>query len=90
MRFADVTRTTARLAALGLLLGMLLAPGAVIGASPDPTPAGVGDPRSSGAGPGLVGDPLGAILAVTGIGAAALGLTLVYVRVTAKPDDRRH
>jgi hypothetical protein len=50
-------------------------------ASPTPS-AQVGDPRSSGQGPGLVGDPLLAIAIVAAIGLASLGATLLYVRAT--------
>ena len=53
-------------------------------ASPSPSPGAGGDPRSSGQGPGLVGDPLFALVAVVAIGLAALVLTLVYVRLTAR------
>jgi hypothetical protein len=45
-----------------------------------------GDPRSSGQGPGLVGDPVFAIAVVLAIGLGALALTLVYVRMTARHD----
>lgn len=57
----------------------------VIAASPSPSPtAGVGgDPRSSGQGPGLVGDPVFALLAVIAIGLGAVVLSLAYVRLTA-------
>ena len=55
-----------------------------LAASPGPTTGAGGDPRSSGQGPGLVGDPLLAVLVVVAIGAAALGLTLVYVRLTGR------
>jgi hypothetical protein len=49
-----------------------------------PTPgAEVGDPRSSGQGPGLVGDPGVAILAVVAIGLGSVLATLLYVRLTA-------
>jgi hypothetical protein len=49
-----------------------------------PEPSGVlgGDPRSSGEGPGLVGDPLMAIVLVLGIGLGTVLATLVYVRFT--------
>jgi hypothetical protein len=57
----------------------------VLAASPSPTAAPGGDPRSSGQGPGLVGEPLVALLGVLGIGLGALVLTLVYVRLTARP-----
>jgi hypothetical protein len=55
-----------------------------MGASPSPTAGSGGDPRSSGQGPGLVGDPLIALLAVLAIGGLALGLTLAYIRVTGR------
>jgi len=55
-----------------------------LAASPGPTTGAGGDPRSSGQGPGLVGDPLLAVLAVVAIGAAALGLTLIFVRLTGR------
>ena len=52
-----------------------------LAASPAPSAAG-GDPRSSGQGPGLVGDPLMAILLVLAIGLGATVLTVAYVRLT--------
>ncbi len=54
----------------------------VLAATPTPTTELGGDPRSSGQGPGLVGDPLLAILVVVGIGLVALVATLLYVRMT--------
>jgi hypothetical protein len=56
----------------------------VLSASPSPSPGTGGDPRSSGQGPGLVGDPLFALLAVVGIGIAALVLTIAYIRLTGR------
>lgn len=56
-----------------------------LAASPTPG-AEVGDPRSSGQGPGLVGDPGVAILVVVAIGLGSVIATLLYVRLTA---DRR-
>jgi hypothetical protein len=47
-----------------------------------PTPETGGDPRSSGQGPGLVGEPGLAVLAVIAIGVGAVLATLVYVRIT--------
>ncbi len=61
-------------------LWSLAAVGTVVGASP--TPAAGGDPRSSGQGPGLVGDPAFAILAVLAIGIVVTAITLAYVRIT--------
>ena len=54
-----------------------------IGASPSPSAATVGDPRSSGQGPGLVGDPAFALLVVLAIGIGSVLATLAYVRLTA-------
>jgi hypothetical protein len=56
-----------------------------LAASPSP-PAGGGDPRSSGEGPGLVGEPFLALLAVIGIALIALAVTTAYVRLTAGPE----
>ncbi|HEY6570270.1 MAG TPA: hypothetical protein VIZ22_08275 [Candidatus Limnocylindrales bacterium] len=75
------------LAAVGASAALLLASaGAALGASPTPSP-GIGDPRSSGEGPGLVGDPLTAILVVVAIAAVTVGITLAYVRVTGGRGD---
>jgi hypothetical protein len=52
------------------------------------TPATGGDPRSPGEGPGLVGDPVFAIVAVLAVGVASLILTLAYLRLTDR-DSRR-
>ena len=60
----------------------LMTAAAAVAASPTPDPI-VGDPRSSGQGPGLVGDPLFALLAVVAIGLLSVVATLVYVRLTA-------
>jgi hypothetical protein len=73
--------------AIVLLVGLAWAiVGAVTGtasaASPIPTAAAGGDPRSSGAGPGLVGDPFLAIGAVIALGVLAVVATLAYVRLT--------
>jgi hypothetical protein len=57
-----------------------MAAGVALAASPSPAPAG--DPRSSGQGPGLVGDPAFAVLAVLAIGLGTLAVTLVYIRLT--------
>lgn len=53
----------------------------VLAASPGPSAAG-GDPRSSGQGPGLVGDPLAAVVLVLAIGLASTLATIAYVRLT--------
>jgi hypothetical protein len=54
-----------------------------LAATPSPSAAAGGDPRSSGQGPGLVGDPAFALLGVVAIGLAAVLVTLIYVRLTA-------
>ena len=56
-----------------------------LGASPSPPPAG-GDPRSSGEGPGLVGQPFLALLAVVAIALVAVVVTTAYIRLTARPE----
>ena len=53
-----------------------------LAASPSATPGIGGDPRSSGQGPGLVGDPLAAIGLVVAIGLLAVVGTLAYVRLS--------
>ena len=68
---------------LGALVTALALPLAVLAATPVPTSAPAGDPRSSGQGPGLVGDPLTAILIVVAIAVLSVGATLAYVRLTA-------
>jgi hypothetical protein len=74
-----VPRIRVRTAWLWVTLAILM-----LAASPSPTTAPGGDPRSSGQGPGLVGDPLLAVLLVVAIGVGALVLTLAYIRVTRK------
>lgn len=52
-----------------------------------PTPAGeAGDPRSSGQGPGLVGDPFLAVLAVVVIGLTTVLVTTAWIRLTSRRD----
>ena len=93
----DGRRTLAAAIALGgglvlLTLGLAWAIlGAVTGvasaASPEPSVAPGGDPRSSGQGPGLVGDPLMAIGLVVVIGLAAALVTYAWVRL--RPPETR-
>ena len=71
------------LAAAWWVVDALAAPGPALAASPDPT-LPPGDTRSGGAGPGLVGDPVFAIVAVLGIGLSALAATLAWVRLTRR------
>ena len=78
------SRSRVRALVAGVSLALLVVMPA-IAATPTPTNDLNGDPRSSGQGPGLVGDPLLAILVVVGIGLVALGATLFYVRMTGGP-----
>jgi hypothetical protein len=73
--------------AVSLTLGILwvilgAVTGSALAASPGPSAVVGGDPRSSGQGPGLVGDPLTAIVLVLVIGVGAALATAVYVRMT--------
>jgi len=70
------------LASLIATMWLLVHAALTLAASPTPAPAG-GDPRSSGQGPGLVGDPLFALVAVITIGVLTVVATLIYVRLTA-------
>jgi hypothetical protein len=72
-------------AAIGAIGGALAAIGGLlvpVALAASPTPATGGDPRSSGEGPGLVGEPGLAILAVAAIAIAAIVATTVWVRLT--------
>ncbi len=65
------------------------APAVLLAASPGPSPAGGGDTRSAGEGPGLVGAPLLAVAIVLLIALVAIVATLLYVRVTADRTAER-
>jgi hypothetical protein len=67
--------------------GLVAGPPAVAAASPEPSAPG-GDTRSPGEGPGLVGAPFLAILAVVGLGLLAAGATLLYLRLAVGPGER--
>ncbi len=67
-----------------LLASLVLAAAPAFAADPTASPAG-GDVRTSSTAPGLVGDPLFAVIGVVVIGLVALGATLLYVRLTARP-----
>jgi len=86
MRWPERPAVRSSFAAASLVFEGLLLPARALAASP--TPDAVGDPRSSGQGPGLVGDPLAAILIVVAIALVALVATLVYVRATGGPGRR--
>ncbi len=73
--------------AVGIAISIVLScPTIALAASPGPSQPGVGDPRSSGQGPGLVGDPLTAIIIVAAIALLSMAATLAYVRATAPRD----
>ncbi|HSL76036.1 MAG TPA: hypothetical protein VK867_03755 [Candidatus Limnocylindrales bacterium] len=68
---------------LGLLWALVSAvTRTALAASPEPSAVVGGDPRSSGQGPGLVGDPLTAIVLVLVIGVGTAVATTLYVRFT--------
>jgi hypothetical protein len=71
-------------AAASLLASLLLAASPVLAADPTASPA-IGDVRTSSTAPGLVGDPLFALVGVVVIGLIAVGATLLYVRLTSRP-----
>jgi len=73
-----------RLAALAMATLLLLPAPPAMGAEPSAS-AAAGDPRSSGEGPGLVGEPLLAIGIVLAIAVIAIVVTSVWVRVTSRP-----
>jgi hypothetical protein len=77
-------RSAAAIASLLAVAACAVGALSALAASPSPAAGSGGDPRSSGQGPGLVGDPLFALLAVVVIGIAALVLTLAYVRLTSR------
>jgi len=67
------------------------APSPVPSAAPSAAPSSniVGDTRSVGEGPGLVGAPFLAIGGVIALGLASAGLTLLYVRATDRARSQR-
>jgi hypothetical protein len=70
--------------ALALMLAVvpLVLPPVTLGASPAPTAAPGGDTRSSGEGPGLVGQPVVIALGVLLLGLVSAGLAVAYARFT--------
>jgi hypothetical protein len=84
VRHAAASLWATLILALGAAIGILATlPALAAAATPAPSQPGVGDPRSSGQGPGLVGDPLAALVVVAAIAALTVAATLVYVRATA-------
>jgi len=72
--------TVAALAWVAFLLTIAVARAA----DPTATPAPGGDVRTDPAAPGLVGDPLFAILGVALVGILAVALTLVAARIAGR------
>jgi hypothetical protein len=80
-------------ASLVLCAAMCLGlPAVVFAASPSPTRVPSTDTRSPLEGPGFVGAPLAALLAVLAIAVLAILVTTIYVRLTARNegDPERH
>lgn len=71
--------------ALALVVAVvaLALPGNVLGSSPQPTIAPGGDTRSSGGGPGLVGQPFTILAGVIALGLLSAGLAMLYARFWA-------
>jgi hypothetical protein len=69
--------------AAGVVLLLLAGSVAAQTATPAPLPTPF-DPRGGGNGPGVVGAPFIAALAVIALGIAAAGATALYVRLAAK------
>ena len=94
VRFGPVARASARrrlvrvAAVVAVIVAGLSSAATALAASPSPSDAISGDPRSSGQGPGLVGNPAAAILLVVVVAVVAVGLTLLYVRATGGPGKR--
>jgi hypothetical protein len=74
------------LALLWVLVDFLLGGAATaLAASPEPSLRPGSDTRTTGGGPGLVGAPLLALLAVLGIALLSVAVSLAYVRLTGGP-----
>jgi hypothetical protein len=78
-------------------LGSWLLGGAAtaLAASPEPSLRPGSDTRTTGGGPGLVGDPALAVLSVLGIAALSVAASIAYVRLTGgrrepRNEDRPH
>jgi hypothetical protein len=70
-------------------LGAVMSAVVPIARAASPSPGTGGDPRSSGEGPGLVGEPVLALLVVGGIALLAVILTTLYVRITDRKSAER-
>ncbi len=70
-----------------LIVATWITPAAALAASPLPSILPGSDTRSSGQGPGIVGDPAIALFGVFGIALVAIVATLVYVQLTKPPRE---
>ena len=68
-------------------LGAIMTAVVPVALAASPSPAVGGDPRSSGEGPGLVGEPGLALLAVAIIAVISVVATVAYVRLTDQPNS---
>lgn len=80
-------RLTARGGAVAALAWTALLAAAAVARAADPTatPAPGGDVRTDPSAPGLVGDPLFAILGVALVGLLAVAATLLAARIAPRP-----
>ncbi len=72
-------------ASLVVVLGLLANAAVVLAVDPSPGPGGAGDVRTNPAAPGLVGDPIIAVLGVAVVALLTVALTLAIARL----GDRR-
>ena len=82
-----MTRTRMTWAALVAVALLSTLTAAALGAEPDVVPIDQllgGDPRSEGAGPGIVGSPLAILAAVVLLGLATAAVTLVIARLSQR------
>ncbi|MFL5775332.1 MAG: hypothetical protein ACJ76W_03570 [Chloroflexota bacterium] len=86
LAWAGLLALSSGLAAVGPLLAVLTGFFVPVALAATPTPAAGGDPRSSGEGPGLVGEPGLAILAVAAIAIVSVVVTTLWVRLTHDPS----
>ncbi|MFL5770491.1 MAG: hypothetical protein ACJ765_10475 [Chloroflexota bacterium] len=86
LAWAGLLALSSGLGAVGPLLAILSGFIVPVALAATPTPAAGGDPRSSGEGPGLVGEPGLAILAVAAIAIVSVVVTTLWVRLTHDPS----
>lgn len=79
-----LSRDLAPLAIMGVSVTAVWLALAMTAVAASPSPGTGGDPRSSGQGPGLVGDPAFAVMIVAAIGLGTVVATLAYLRLTAR------